>query len=267
MLQFAAITPHPPQLIPSIGKKQLELFKKTISALDELAENLRKVQPHTIVLISPHGPMRYDKFIINLDESFKGNFFSYGAFDEPSFDFLNNAPLASALWDRFKKLHFPVEIIRESNLDYGSLVPLYYLTKNLERKPRIVPLTFTALDWRMHYEFGKVIGQILNSAEQSIAFIASGDLSHRINQESPAGFSPYGLKFDQTLMELLKKNEIEKILNLNPEFCNEASECGLRSIIVALGTLFWSNFTFKELSYQHPIGIGHLVGQWFITTK
>lgn len=264
MINFAAIVPHPPAIIPSIGKNQTNLLKETIAALDELALELKQTQPHTVVIISPHGPMRYDKFTINLEDTFKGSFSSFGDFDDPGINLLNNSLLAKTLFEKLRRKNFPVEVIREQALDYGTLVPLAYLLKPFEKKPKIITLTFTALDWAMHYRFGQTIGQVFEEADQNIAFIASADLSQRISETAPAGFSPYGIKFDQTLIELLKNSEIEKILHFNPEFCNEAGECGLRSLIVALGVLSHVNHNFEKLSYENPMGVGHLVGRWMI---
>lgn len=262
MITFASIVPHPPALIPSIGKKQTALLSTTIKAMDDLAEKLKAAEPHTIAIISPHGQMRYDKFTINLEDTFKGSFASFGDFDDPGVSFLNNGPVAKIMFESLRKHNFPVEVIREQELDYGTLVPLTYLMKPLEKRPRLITLTFTALDWNMHYRFGKVIGQVLRNTDQSIALIASADLSQRLNEEAPAGFSPYGAKFDETLLELLKNNETDKIQNLNPEFCTEAGECGLRSILIALGALSGLDYEFQQLSYESPMGVGHLVGHW-----
>lgn len=262
MINFAAIVPHPAVIVPSIGRSHMNLFQKTVAAMDELSMELKNFQPNTLAVISPHGPMRYDKFTVNLENTFRGSFASFGDFDDPEMNYLNNTLAAKSLFERLRKKNFPVEVIREQALDYGTMVPLSYLTKYLEKKPKIITLTFTALDWEMHYNFGKNIGQVFDELEQNVALIASGDLSQRIDENAPAGFSPYGIKFDQTLIELLKSGETDKILNLNPEFCNEAGECGLRSIIIALGAISALKHSFHQLSYESPLGVGHLVGRW-----
>jgi MEMO1 family protein len=265
MINFAALVPHPPIIVPSIGGSQSKIAKKTTAAMESLAGELKKFQPETIVIISPHGPMRYDKFTINLEENLKGSFSSFGSFDDNEMSFANNPFLSKSILEKLRKVHFPIEPIREKKLDYGTLIPLYYLTKALKNPPKIIPLTYTALDWKTHFEYGRNIGSLLNEVEQNVAIIASGELSHRISEDSPAGYSPYGLKFDSTLSELLKKNEVEKILKLNPEFCEEASECGLRSIIIALGAISDLRCNFHQISYEHPFGIGYLVGRWKIS--
>lgn len=264
MITFAAICPHPPLIIPQVGGSQLSLLKKTVQAMESLADELKKHKPETIVVISPHGPMRYDKFTVNLEENLNGSFSSYGG-DSEDYAFGNDTNVAKQLFTFLKEKQLPVEVIRESMLDYGTLVPLHYLITRLEKIPRVIPLTFTSLDWTTHVRFGKAIGSILNRQEHSIALVASGDLSHRLTEDAPAGFSPYGMKFDHALIDLLKKNEADKIQNLNPDFCDEAGECGLRSIIVTLSALTDLKYSFKQYSYEGPLGVGYLVGEWKIS--
>lgn len=264
MLTFAATVPHSPILIPSIGQNQTKQAQKTILAYKNLAMELKKIAPQTLVIVSPHGPMRYDKFTLNLEENFRGNFSNFGINDDIDFNFLNNITLTRLIQTQLRQVNFPVDVLRESNLDYGTMVPLFYLTENLEKKPRIIPLTFTSFDWEMHYQFGCALGQILHAYDENVAFISSADLSQRLDDQAPAGYSPYGAKFDQTLTELLIHNKHERILKLNPDFCNEAGECGLRSILMAMGVTANYNPRFHQLSYESPFGIGFFVGQWKI---
>lgn len=264
MIKSALICPHPAIIVPEVGGQSISLVKKTVAGMKECSQEIKKLQPDTFVVISPHGPMRYDKFTINLEEYFQGTFSNFGG-SSKEYSFQNNLPLASALLKRLKQLNFPIDVIREADFDHGTLVPLHYLCEPYdEQKPQVIPLTYTSLDWKMHFGFGQEIGRLLHEADETVVVVASGDLSHRLTEDAPAGFSPYGLKFDHTLIDLLSKNETEKIMNLNPDFCEEAGECGLRSIIMALGIISELKSSFKQFSYEGPFGVGYLVGQWRI---
>lgn len=262
MLNFVAIVPHPPAIIPEIGKSQTALAKKTIKAFSDLAQEMKKFQPQTIVIVSPHGPMRYDKFTVNLEENLKSNFSAFGEENITEQAFRTNNPLAKKILAHLRQNFIPVEPIREEKIDYGSMIPLHYLTEHFAQKPKLILLTFNALDWKSHFELGKMLKMIFDSEEENIAFLASADLSHRLSENSPAGYSSSGIKFDQALIDLLKKDDLEKILHFNPSFCAEVQECGLRSILIALGLLSSIPSTFSVLSYESPFGIGHLVGRW-----
>lgn len=262
MLNFSAIVPHPPAIIPEIGHSQTALAKKTIKAFTDLAQEFKKLQPQTIVIVSPHGPIHYDKFTVNLEENLKSNFSTFSEENLPEQFFRSDTVLAKKIILALRQNFLPVEPIREEKIDYGSMVPLYFLTENLPAKPKLLLLTFNALDWKNHFEMGKILKKVFDSQEKNIAFLASADLSHRLSENSPAGYSSAGVKFDQTLIELLKKNDVEKILQFNPSFCNQAQECGLRSIIIALGMIEKTPNSFSVMSYESPFGIGHLVGRW-----
>jgi len=263
MLNFAALTPHPLVLIPQIKTTAKALLPKTKKAFSLLATDFRRAAPETIVMISARGPIRYDKFTINFENSFKGNFRD---FDGEDYDYIfrNDYELSRRLLRHLRREHAPIDIIRETALDYGSLIPLTYLTNNLDYRPNLILLTYTAADWEAQYKFGQQIGKILHKEEKSIALIASVNLSNRLSEKSPAGFSPYGAKYDSTLIKLLQENDVEKIKALNPEFCEEAGEEGLQAILIALGALSFTRYAFQQLSYENSLGTGYLVGEWNI---
>jgi len=263
MLNFAAICPHPLVMAPEVKSSEKNLIQKTAKSVEALASDLRKTSPDNIIIISPRGPMRYDKFTINFETSFKGNFVDFGG-DDYDYVFKNNIDLSRQILRYLRKKHAPVDIIRESNLDYGSLIPLIHLTKNLDKKPKIIPLTFTATDWDAQYKFGKQLSTVLEESNESTAIIASAHLSNRLTEEAPGGFSPYGIKYDSTLTKLLQENEVDKIKALNPEFCEEAGEGGLQAILITLGAIAHTRHAFHQLSYENPLGVGYLVGKWDI---
>jgi len=54
MLVFAAITPHPPIILPEIGGLELAKVKKTVNAMKKLAKIFKESKPEKVVVISPH---------------------------------------------------------------------------------------------------------------------------------------------------------------------------------------------------------------------
>ncbi len=262
MLNFIGVTPFSPALIPEINKKDHLLIKKTILGLEKLSEELARSNPETIFFISPRGPMRYDKFTINTERKLCGNFGKFGLKDQEDYFYLNDFNLAKKIFKQLRNKDFPIETVHEDEIDYGTLVPLHFLNKKFKKKPEIIILTFTSLSWDLHFKLGNFLKEIFQEEEKNIAFIVNGDLSQRLSDTSPEEYSPYGLKFDQTLIKLLKNSDTAKILKLNPDFCREAGEIGLRSIIIALGLINQSRYNFSQISYEAPLGRGYLVGRW-----
>lgn len=268
MLTFASICPHPPIIIPSIGSKSdLKKVKKTIESLEILRKIFEDRKPETLLIISPHGPVGFKEMTLIINEELSGDFSNFG--DSVShFSFKNNSKICKKIEKECFKRKIPFRIYRAYTspvLDHGVLVPLYYLTKN--QKPKIVPLNYSLLDSSWHFIFGEFLGEIIKEEKEKIGIIASGDLSHCLSPEAPAGYSPSGEKFDNDLIEFLKKNDIQNILNMDPNFVREAGECGYRSIIILLGVLSKigiSNPQFEFLSYEKPFGVGYLVGYYAI---
>lgn len=259
-LIFGTIVPHPPIIIPEIGKKDLDKVQKTVSALKELEGELYVMQPDVLVVISPHAPMSEEAFSLNLAPYFEGNLKEFGD-QKTKLKLACDIELISDFKEKADDEDIPVNMISQIKLDHGSIVPLYYLTQHLPQV-KIVPVSYSLLDLKTHYQFGNILRRVSLESNKRIAVIASGDLSHRLTDDAPAGYSPEGEAFDQTLIKLLENKKTEDILKLNPKLIKEAGECGLRSIVILLGALKELNYDVRVLSYEGPFGVGYLVAQF-----
>lgn len=264
MLKFAAICPHPPIIIPSIGRENLSAVSSTTQAMRTLAKEIRELGLETIVIISPHGPYQADFMSIAGQERLQGDFLDFGA-DDVSMSFMNDVDLALSIKNISDSKKIPVEILgRDIILDHGSMVPLYFLAKHLP-DIRIVLISFSDLDYGKHFEFGKAIHEAIANANRNIGLVASGDLSHRLTPDAPAGYSPSGKKFDDLIIGLLETGNADEILRIDSNLIEAAGECGLRSIIIVLGALSATEYKFEKLSYEGPFGVGYLVGKFLIS--
>ncbi|MEA2065449.1 MAG: AmmeMemoRadiSam system protein B [Patescibacteria group bacterium] len=257
MLVFAAITPHPPILIPSIGKDNINQITKTKEAMEDLSGALYAAQPETIIIISPHGLINAEFFTIQVSDSYQGDFKNFGSIDD-KFEFGSDISLINKIKIRAETSDQPIVLANELSLDHGVLVPLYYLTKNLP-KVKIVPMAYSFLGYQEHFEFGKYLKQVITRSNKRVAIIASGDLSHCLTKDAPAGYSSKGEVFDKKLISILEKMDYEQLLNFNEELAGEAKECGLRSFMILAGALSKLNCEPQLLSYEYPFGVGYLV--------
>ncbi|MFH2105493.1 MAG: AmmeMemoRadiSam system protein B [Parcubacteria group bacterium] len=257
-LTFTAITPHPPIIIPTIGGEELKNVAQTVAAMKKLGKDFRRVQPDTVIIISPHAPFSPNAFIINSSPQLHGNFQNFGDF-KTQMEFNNNTDLAQKIFAAATTVNIPVEHSDNPELDHGTLVPLHYLARNYHDL-KIVVLSLSDHTLRDHFHYGQIIKRVINTEPaQKIALIASGDLSHRLTPEAPAGYSPRGQEFDELLVKLLKEKNAPEILKLTPDLTEAAGECGLRSICVMLGVLTDNDYDIEILSYEGPFGVGYLV--------
>jgi aromatic ring-opening dioxygenase LigB subunit len=125
---------------------------------------------------------------------------------------------------------------------------------------KIIPIGYSALDNQQHLEFGHHIHRMIDQSSSRVAVIACADLSPKLHQDSPAGFSPQGQEFDQKLITLIQNKDIEKIASLDPKLVEAAAgQEALRSLLILFGVIKDLNYQPKKLSYQSPFGIGYLV--------
>lgn len=254
MISFASICPHPPIIVPGIGQDtDLKAVKRTVSAMKYLARQLQKVQPDTVVIISPHAPIAPSKFLINTAAPLRGDFYQFRM--NASFSYKNNLTLVKKIQDINTNI-----AVDKHDLDHGTLVPLYYLLEYIS--PSIIQLSFSLLSLNEHFHYGQLLGKVLQSSKEKIAVIASGDLSHRLIPSAPAGFSPRGKEFDQKLINFFENKNVDKILEMNEDFIIEAGECGLRSFVIFLGILNDQQWNFEKLCYEGPFGVGYLTAKF-----
>ncbi|MAF13296.1 MAG: AmmeMemoRadiSam system protein B [Parcubacteria group bacterium] len=255
---FSAITPHPPVLIPEIGKDNLAKISKTDEAMKKLEQEFYAAKPESIVIISPHGKILDDSFNINLNADYSANFKDFGDFGlELKFksDYMSIQQIRAG--DE-KHEQVPLVLTSESEIDYGFSVPLYFFTQHL-KDIKIIPITYSGLGYEEHFKFGQFLYQQLSNINKRFAVIGSADLSHKLTKDAPGGFSEQGAVFDKKIVELIEKKDIQGILKLDPNLIKEAGECGLRSIIILLGIIESLNIEPEVLSYEGPFGVGYTV--------
>ena len=59
---YACIAPHGSEAIPKFAGDQLEAFSETRRGMDELARQMKKHGPETVIIATPHG-LRLDRAI------------------------------------------------------------------------------------------------------------------------------------------------------------------------------------------------------------
>jgi len=261
-LVFAAISPHPPLLIPAIGKEEIKKIDKTKEALERLEEDLYLAKPDVILVISPHGSFFKDAFTIDFCPEYETDLREFGDIST-KLNFKADTAFSSGLYEASKKNKIPLTAICERILDHGAVVPLFYLTKHLP-KVNIVPIGFCNLDWKTHTDFGYMIKEEIMNSNRRIAVIASGDLSHALTTDAPAGFNPAGAEFDQKIQELLSTHNTVGMLQMDEKFLDNAAECGFRSFLILMGILRNVKYDFKLYSYESPFGVGYLTANFVL---
>ncbi len=248
--------------MPTIGMAETKKISRTTEAMNELEEDLYASMPDVVFVISPHGSYFPSVFTINFCTDYTSDLKKFGDLSTKII-FHGDYEMAHRLRDTTKRKKFPASMISEPNLDHGSSIPLFFLTRHLPEM-KIIQLGFCDLDYKSHIDFGLLIQEQIQLTNRRVAVIASADLSHALTNDSPAGFNKRGREFDDTIRELLSNNNVSKILQLNKDLVLGASECGLRSIIILLGVLSGVHYNYRELSYEAPFGVGYMTAQFIL---
>jgi AmmeMemoRadiSam system protein B len=242
--------------MPTIGKEQgMKMLEKTKLAMEELEQHLYLTNPETLIVISPHGEILPDAVSLNMNSKYVTNFEEFGDLTT-KMEWKPNMMLVEELHHRMEDVPFVVTTME--NLDYGAAVPLYYLTQHLP-KVKVLPFMTSDLDMKTHYEIGKALKQAAMGANDRVAIIASAELSQRVGENSPSGFSPKGVEFDEKIQELIKNKNGIGILDIDQAWIDEAEACGAKVLAMLFGILDEMEYKSEILSYERPIGIGYLV--------
>lgn len=257
MIILGAITPHSPLLVPRIGKDKRDALEATIRAYESLSERLYALNVETLILISPHAPAYNNAFSANISESYEGTLKAFGDHETSI-----RLPSDILLLDRIQKsirtkTDIAFKLTASEELDYGCAIPLLLLQRTVANM-RIVPISPSTLNGRAHTDFGKALKDVLHESNKRIAVIASADLSHKLHQDAPGGFSVEGPAFDATIRSKINSMDIGGLLSMDPEAVEAAGQCGYRPILILLGILDGMNVDVRELSYEAPFGVGYL---------
>lgn len=259
MICFAAITPHTPLLIPGVGKENIAKLEATTTALHHLEGELYASHPDVIVVISSHATQHKNAFTLNLHNEYLIDFKDFG--DLATSRVLQpDLELATAIETHMQQHGVPFTLDSSASLDYGTGVPLFFLTEHLSNV-KIVPISFSELSPKDHVRLGNELKDVFEHSTKRIAVVASGDLSHCLTSDAPLGFTPEGEEYDQKILEAVKGISTSSLLSMDANLVEGASACIQEQLLILFGIVERKKSRVEIVSYEHPFGVGYLVAQ------
>ena len=279
----AYIMPHPPIMLPMVGKGEERKIQATIDGCEEIAGHIEAIRPQTIVIASPHAPWDSSHFIISGGPSARGDLSAFrtrGFKMEVDYD----TKFALALEANAKAAGLPALLWADKadELDHGTMVPLYWVNSAMKqaahtgaeavaeaeigpadsilknyRLVRVAPAFLSPEECR---EFGRAIRKTAAELGQDTVFIASGDLSHKLREDGPYGFVKEGPVFDARIGEIIEKGKAEDFLSIDSCISEPAAECGLKSFQILAGVVEGLGAESRLLSLEGPFGVGYATG-------
>ncbi|NLJ94906.1 MAG: AmmeMemoRadiSam system protein A [Clostridiaceae bacterium] len=257
MIERGYVAPHPPIILPEVGRGQEATIQNTIDSMKRLATEIAAIKPELIVITSPHAPLYRDGFFIATTKTSSGNLRSFGV-SGVELEVNNEHELATSLATKLTEIGIPVgSPTRDSlELDHGTLIPLRFVQEKYTDF-KLLRLGISGLSAADHYRVGQKIKEVV--AKQRSVFIASGDLSHVLTESGPYGYKPEGPLFDQKIVDILSNADFAELLAITDEKMEQAAQCGTSSFQMLAGALDGQEVKSELYSYEGPFGVGYSV--------
>ena len=257
------MVPHPPMIVPQVGRGSEEQIRKTIAAYEQVAEDIAALRPETILISSPHAVMYSDYFHISPGKGARGSFSRFGA-RNVSFDETYDTELVHVLEILAEERDFPAGTLgeREKELDHGTMVPLYFIRQKYQDF-RLVRIGLSGLALTEHYRLGQMIREAVQLTGRRAAYVASGDLSHKLQSYGPYGFAEEGPRYDERIMDVCGRAAFGELFDFDESFCEKAAECGHRSFVIMAGAFDRTEVEAKALSHEDVTGVGYGICEFF----
>ena len=261
----AIIVPHPPIIIPTVGRGREREVQATVEAYRAAARQVAAWNPEVLIVTSPHCVMYADYFHISPGKGASGDMFAFGA-PQTGLTVEYDEELRDELVRRAEEAGIEAGTLgeRDPSLDHGTFLPLYFLREAGVDCPilRIGLSGFSPLE---HYRLGRCIAGAADKLGRRMVFVASGDLSHKLKDDGPYGYVPEGPVFDHKVTDAMAAGDFLQFLTMDESLCDRAAECGLRSFQIMAGALDGLSVDARLLSYEGTFGVGYGVATFTVT--
>ena len=260
------MVPHPPMIVPAVGRGGEKQIEETTKAYEKAAQFVADLKPDTVILTSPHSVMYADYFHISPGQGAEGSFARFGA-PQVSAQVAYDTEFVSMLCDEAKSAVIPAGTLgeRDAFLDHGTLVPLYFLLQRYTDF-KLVRIGLSGLSMSYHYKLGMEIAKVSKALDRRAVFIASGDLSHKLQDYGPYGFAKEGPVYDERIMDVMGRASFDELFDFDETFLDKAAECGHRSFVIMAGAFDRTELETEKLSHQDVTGVGYGVCTYKVRT-
>ena len=276
-VEAAFVFPHPPIIVPSVGRGEEAPAIRTVESCRKAASALVSFDPDVIVISSPHASLVPDGFYITTVAHMRGTMERFGAFNS-ALRARNDEALAHAIMAEGAACGIgflgsgPFEV---ETLDHGTYVPLYFVAEayaqrdgidvsagvpdEYELPVSIVRMGMSGVSGETHRELGRCVARASDALGKRVVYLASGDCAHRLSEDGPYGFHPAAPQLESVFIEAFSTGNLEALFEVDAKLRHDAGDCGCRSFQMMAGAIEGLDYTCTLLSEEAPFGIGYCV--------
>jgi aromatic ring-opening dioxygenase LigB subunit len=253
----AVLMCHAPIVIPEIGAERATECADSTRTMAELADVLMSDGPDVLIVLSPHTPRLSHSFSWVDGPMLTGSFERFG-FPELHAEFPNARSVAQSLERQCREEGVALEGTSSFSLDHGAMVPLEFMKRAGWSGDTLVigfPYRPSHVDCR---RLGRAIAQGAQASGQKWALLASGDMSHRLIPNAPAGFHPDAQSFDDHMVTSLTARDLNEAVLVDEDLRALAAEDVVDSLEIASAAINFDGSEVDLLSYEGPFGVGYM---------
>jgi len=251
---IAALLPHAPIISPPVAGPRAPEVAATTAACMTVGGAVVEANPTAVVITSPHGARHPTDLTLHTAAHLAGDLGRFGA-PEVQVTLPGAVELAEAIVESGVP-GVAVRPLASGGLEYSTVVPLSFLYAAGWRGPTLV----VGLPYPGEGDpavIGEAVARGANRLGLGIGIIASGDMSHRLTRDAPAGFDPDGPRYDAQVASLLRAGDLHGLRDLDPTLLARAGEDCLDSLLFGAGALGFETRAPHLLSYEGPFGVGY----------
>jgi aromatic ring-opening dioxygenase LigB subunit len=268
-LIYACIAPHGSETIDKLAPNtSMEKFGKIRNGLRRLGTEVGRAKPDTIVLATPHNLRLWKNIGVVIAENSTGTLrASSRSKNSVSLKTKCDVKFAKELLDRSTRAHLPVVganygtsegIGSDMQMDWGTIVPLWFMIPRCRRKPKLVIVTPSReILLSQNFQFGRVIARVAEADQKKrVVFVASADQAHAHKRAGPYGYSPKAEKYDTFVLDMIGRNRIGDVMKMKSDFVEAAKPDSLWQMTMLAGIMDEVNLRAEFVSYDAPTYFG-----------
>ena len=265
-LVYGCIAPHGGELIPELAGKKAGEFAPLRKGMSEVAAQLEAADPDTIVVASPHNLRLLKHIGVVVSENTSGTVAEGKA--SVSLSARCDLALARKIIAAAEAARLPVVGANYGALegpasdlamDWGTLIPLWFLLGAKERGRRVVVVTPSrGIPLRQNYDFGAAVARAAEGSRRRVAFVASADQAHAHRKDGPYGFSPLAKRYDARVQEAIRRGRLSDVMRFGRALVEGAKPDSLWQMAMLAGALGVVPMEGTLFSYRAPSYYGML---------
>ncbi|MHA2503084.1 MAG: DODA-type extradiol aromatic ring-opening family dioxygenase [Candidatus Kariarchaeaceae archaeon] len=272
MIRDILFLPHGMQIIEGVEDDPLEGFMWLNEQMKAMIDPLQV--PKQVILLTPHGYNLDRTMVLYNHTEFEGSLFKlensvvHGEFLE-RFEFHGSTEMIAAIQQAAESADLPLEVLTHGypayplQLNWGTAVPLYYFKQHAPD----IQVTILCYPRSRHSDLDGIASinsklmSVLDSLEDEVMLLISGDLSHVHREDGPYGYHDSGVPFDTLIMDWVESglnDQMDRILQMQPT----ALACGMSGLQLIHQLREKGDFPLRTSFYKVPTYFGMAGAHW-----